>query len=151
MREKAKVGIASDGRNMHYSVGAVIKKDGKFLLIDRKKPPQGFAGLAGHVDEKEEEEKAIVREVKEESGLAVRKLKLLAKEEIPWNTCSKGITVHYWFLYECEAEGKVRLNKKEAKLIGWFSAEDIRRLRLEPVWAYWFRKLGIISYSETGK
>ncbi len=31
------------------SVGAIIEKDGKFLMIDRVNPPYGWAGVAGHV------------------------------------------------------------------------------------------------------
>ena len=48
-----KQGRAKNGQPMHYSVGALIKKEDKYLLIDRVKPPLGFAGLAGHIDEGE--------------------------------------------------------------------------------------------------
>ena len=54
-----KQGKSKDGKLMHYSVGALIKKDGKYLLIDRVKPPLGFAGIAGHIDEGEDEIKAL--------------------------------------------------------------------------------------------
>ena len=74
---KFKEGTASNGELLHYSVGAVIKKDDKYLLIDRVSPPYGFAGLAGHVDEGESGDDTITREVTEESGLKILFYKLL--------------------------------------------------------------------------
>jgi len=134
---------ASDGRVMHYSVGALINRDGKYLLIDRVNPPFGFAGLAGHVDEGEDTVIALKREVQEESGLTITSHKLLFEEEIPWNTCSKDIQVHYWYLFECEVTGEARKDH-EAKTMGWYTPEEMKELTLEPVWEYWLKKLGIL-------
>lgn len=139
-----KAGISSDGREMHYSVGAVIELGGRYLLIDRVKPPLGFAGIAGHVDAGEDVTEALRREVREESGLEVEKYEPLFEEEVGWNVCSRGVPVHYWYLFRCGVSGDVRHNILEAKSIGWYSVEDIRSLKLEPVWEYWFKKLGIL-------
>lgn len=136
---------SSKGIAMHYSVGAIIERSGKYLLIDRVKPPYGFAGPAGHIDEGENELEALTREVKEETNLDITNHKLLLEEEVDWNTCSKGITVHYWYLYKCEVSGEVKRSIKEAKSIGWFSVEELKELELEPVWRYWFEKLNIIQ------
>ena len=38
--------------NRHFSVGAVIKKNGKYLLINRNLYPSGYAGIAGHVNKR---------------------------------------------------------------------------------------------------
>ena len=139
-----KSGISSNNEEMHFSVAALIKREGKYLLIDRVKPPLGFAGLAGHIDEGENEIEALKREVKEESGLKVVKYNLLFREELDWNECSKGIGTHYWFLYECEVDGEIRENKRETKSIGWYNINEIRELELEPAWKYWFEKLGVL-------
>ncbi|MFH1828818.1 MAG: NUDIX domain-containing protein [Nanoarchaeota archaeon] len=136
---------SKEGKPMHYSVGALIKKDGKFLLIDRAVPPLGFAGVAGHIDKGEEAVEALKREVEEESGLKIESSKLLFEEELDWNWCSKGIKVHHWYLFECEASGELRRNVRETKAIGWYSPEEIKSLKLEPVWEYWFKKLGILG------
>ncbi len=141
---RALIGRASDGRQMHYSVGAVIKKEGKYLLIDRATPPFGFACVAGHIDIGETAEQAADREVQEESGLVVIAKKLLFEEEIPWNTCSKGIEVHYWKVFECDVTGRIRKNERETKSIGRYNLEDLKRLPLEPVWEYWMGKMGVI-------
>lgn len=139
-----KLGTTSEGKPMHYSVGAIIKRNQKYLLIDRKNPPFGFAGLAGHIDEGESPEEALVREVKEESNLLVESYKLLFEEELDWNWCKEGVKIHYWYLFQCGTEGKVCIDRKEEKSIGWYSKEEIKHLSLEKVWRYWFKKLKIV-------
>lgn len=141
---KPKIGQSSKGQIMHYSVGAIVKKGEKYLLIDRVKPPYGYAGLAGHVDEGESPQDALVREIREESGLNVVSFSKLYEEELDWNSCSKGVGVHYWSLYHCEVEGEVKRNTAETKAIGWFTKEQIKKLDLEPVWKYWFEKQGVL-------
>lgn len=140
-----KTGKASDGRLMHYSVGALIEKNGKFLLIDRATKPFGFAGIAGHEDKGETSEKALEREVLEEASLKVESMELLLEEEVPWNYCSKGVKVHYWKVFKCNASGEIERNIKEAKSIGWYNKEEIAKLKLEEVWKYWFEKIGILK------
>lgn len=151
MHPKPKPGTSSDGRPMHFSVGAVIKIDGKYLLIDRVKEPFGFAGLAGHVDEGEMPEEALVREVEEESGLKVVSHRLLFEEEVPWNYCSRGVRCHYWYLYACEVEGQAGLEEEEAKSMGWYTPEEMGKLILEPVWKYWFEKMGVLKKGESNE
>ncbi|MFH1358377.1 MAG: NUDIX domain-containing protein [archaeon] len=147
-REKPKLGKSSKGEEMHYSVGAVIKKiengEEKYLLIDRAIPPYGFAGVAGHIDEGERAEESLVREVKEECGLDVVDFKLLFEEERKGNWCSKGCKVHYWYLFECDVKGDVKRSLGETKSIAWFSKDEIKKLKLELVWKYWFEKLGVL-------
>lgn len=140
----AKTGLYKNGETMHYSVGALIRKRKKYLLIDRMIPPYGFAGPAGHIDEGETPEQALGREIKEETGLILEKYELAFEETLDWNICSKGINIHHWYLYKCETSGKPRLNPREAKSIGWYSTDEIKKLKLEPVWEYWFKKLGLI-------
>lgn len=139
-----KLGTASNNSQMHYSIGALIKRGNKYLLIDRVKPPPGYAGIAGHIDEGEEATQALNREVMEETGLKVERQKLLYEEEILWNWCRRGVNVHYWYLFDCEVSGEVKQNFDEEKSIGWYFAGQIRKLKLEEVWEYWFRKLKII-------
>lgn len=139
-----RTGVSQKGQPLHYSVGAVIKNEKKYILIDRKNPPLGYAGLAGHVDENETPEQALWREVKEESGLTVLETRLLFEEEVEDNRCKRGVNTHYWYLYECSVSGEVQWNPHETKSIGWYTKNEIRKLPLEPVWDYWFRKLQII-------
>ena len=139
-----KRGKSKNGKLMHYSVGALVRKNNKYLLIDRVKPPLGFAGLAGHIDKGEDEIQAIRREVEEESGLKIDDYKILFEEELDWNVCSGGVGVHYWYLFKCNVSGEVKQNYIETKSIGWYSIDKIKKLKLEPVWEYWLKKLKII-------
>jgi len=140
-----KKGFSKNGKEMHYAVGAVIRKDGKYLLVDRVHFPLGFAGVAGHIDEGENEIEALKREVFEESGLKVLNYKLLYEEEVPGNECHYGIKTHYWYLFECECEGSLKISQREAKSIGFYSKDELKKLNLDPVWKYWFSKLGILE------
>lgn len=137
-------GEAKDRKLMHFSVGALIERDGKYLLIDRATAPFGFAGIAGHVDEGEDEQRAVIRETKEEVGLDVNNPELLFEEELDWNWCSQGVTTHYWYLFRCNATGDMERSTRETKSAGWYSKDEIKNLELEPVWEYWFKKLRVI-------
>ncbi len=140
----AKIGKSKDEHMMHYSVGAIIRRDGRILMIDRAVIPFGFACPAGHIEENESVEEALKREIAEESGMTLIKSKFLFEEEADGNICSRGVAVHYWYVYDCECEGEPRLFPTEEKSIGWYSPEEIRELALEPVWERWLKKLGFI-------
>ena len=57
------------------SVGMIITRDENLLLIERRKPPFGFAPPAGHVDDKGSFENAAREEVQEEVGFIVTNIK----------------------------------------------------------------------------
>jgi len=143
-----KLGTSSDGRPMHYSVGALIERDGRYLLIDRNIEPYGWAAPAGHVDEGETPEYAMVRKVLEEVKLNVDGYELLFEEELGWNRCNKGVGAHYWYVFACKAYGQVETNAREAKGSGWYLPEEIRRFgtedKLEPAWKHFFEKPRIV-------
>ena len=65
-------------------------------------------------------------------------------EELGWNWCSKGVGAHYWYLFECSVSGEMERNEQETKSAGWYRKDEIKTLKLEPVWEYWFKKLNII-------
>lgn len=115
------------------------------LLIDRATPPFGLAGVAGHVDEGEEPEEALIREAKEEVGLDLTKPELLYDEFVDWNWCGGGITGHHWYLFKGMAEGKPTIQADEIKSAHWDPLTDLPKLKLERVWEYWFKKLGYIK------
>lgn len=141
---KPKQGVSSHNQPIHYSVGAIIRQGDKYLLIDRAQIPYGFACPAGHIDEGEDEITTLKREIEEEVGLKIKSYKLLIEEEAQNNICTKGVNIHYWRVYSCEAEGEVHRNYRETKSAGWFTMEEIRKLKLEPVWEIWFKKLKMI-------
>ena len=126
------------------AVGAIIKRNGKYLLLDRRNPEYGFASVAGHIDENETPEQALSREVKEESQLNIISFKKLFEEDVPWNTCyrHKG---HHWIVFECKTEGTPIPEEEEAKSMGWYSPAEMKKLKLERVWEYFFKNMGILK------
>lgn len=131
---------------MHKSAGAIIKNEkGEILMIERKIFPPGWACPAGHIDEGESPEEAMIREVKEETGLIVKDYKLLINEFVDWNKCSKGVEGHDWYLFEVlDYEGEIKKSDREAKNIGWINREKLKGLKLEKVWEMWFNRLSIL-------
>ena len=131
------------GKTVHYSIGAIIKKGEKILLIDRAIPPSGFACPAGHVDEGESSEEALKREIMEETSLKVTDCELVFQGMLKNNWCNKGATQHQWKVFACKVKGRVKKND-ESKSIGWYTPEEIRKLDLESSWTFLFKSIGII-------
>lgn len=130
---------------MHKSVGAIIKKDNKILMVDRVNPPFGWAAPAGHVEEGENLKETLIKEIKEEVDLDIKKSKLLIHEFIPWNNCKKH-NGHDWYVYEViDWQGKAKRSKRETRNMKWVKIGDLKKINLEPVWEYWFKKLKIFN------
>lgn len=147
------------------SVGMLVYREGKLLLIERKKYPFGFAPPAGHVDGGGSFEMAAKRELKEEAGLDAVKQELLAEGRKDNQCRRKGGDWHYWKIYRVETEGPVERSREETKQAGFYSKEDLRKMAerteeyltgsiseedwgkspgIEPVWTEWLKELGII-------
>lgn len=149
----------------HTSVGMIVWKADKILLIERKRPPFGFAPPSGHVDDDVSFERAASRELEEETGLKALKLNILAEEYLQ-NTCRRiGGTWHLWKVYQVEAQGEIKRSFTETKQAGWFSIQEVYQLAqrtrtylsgnitkeewqaspgLEVIWYEWFNKLAIV-------
>lgn len=134
-----------DGTMRHLSVGAIIEREGRYLLIDRTNKPFGFAGLAGHIDEGEEPLEALHREVREEGGVAITDCDLISEGEYHGSGCVYDVRYHYWYLYRCRVEGEPQRDPSEARSMGWYTPEEITNLNLEPAWRRWFAVAGVIE------
>ena len=149
----------------HTSVGMLVWKDDKLLLIERAKFPFGFAIPAGHVDGDKTFEESAKRELQEEVGLETKELKFIA-EERKENLCRReGGTWHYWKIYQMITMGDIDRSKDETKQAGWYDKDQIKVLAnktqkynnkeiseeewnknpgLEPIMYEWFKELKII-------
>jgi ADP-ribose pyrophosphatase YjhB (NUDIX family) len=150
----------------HTSVGMLVWKGDKLLLIERARFPKGFAIPAGHVDGDPTYEDAARRELKEEVGLDATGFTLVA-EGRKENPCRrKDGTWHYWKLYRATTTGDVNRSQDETKQANWYSKDEIKSLAertekyrkgdvtddawndkpgLEPIMYDWFKELTIIQ------
>ncbi len=153
----------------HTSVGMMVWRNSKLLLIERRRPPFGFAPPAGHVDGDVSAngeisfETAAVRELEEEVGLTTKRLCLLIEGRKDNRCRRRGGSWHYWRIYRVFAGGEVRRSKVETKQAGWYDRDQLISLAkrtkaylagevpedswrehpgLEPVWLEWLTKLG---------
>ena len=143
----------------------LVWQDNSLLLIERKKPPFGFAPPAGHIDEDNSFEESAKRELNEEVGLEAQNIKLLI-EGRKENPCRReGGSWHYWKIYQIEATGEIKRSEDETKQAVFYKKDDLvllaskteKYLRgdieqsdwekspgLEPVWHEWLKELKII-------
>ena len=149
----------------HTSVGMLVWRDDKLLLIERKRPPFGFAPPAGHVDGDVSFEESAKRELKEEVGLEISSIQLLIEGRKD-NPCRReGGTWHYWKIYKAETVGEMKRSGDETKQANFYTKDDLSTLAvetenylhgdvkqddwetspgLEPVWREWLKELKII-------
>jgi len=112
---------------MKKTVGAIIEKNGKILLIKRNHEPfNRLWGLpGGHIDKGENAEKAVIREVKEETNLDFKpKFFLFGEEnfkEINWHALV--------FFFKGVAKGGIKLSKEHTGY-GWFNHDEIKKMDL---------------------
>jgi YfiH family protein len=127
--QAAFLGIPETKERTHqHSCGAVIFQDtpeGRvFLLVRQRKGHWSFA--KGHMEGAETEEETALREIREETGLAVRFLPGLRTEYTYEKEPGVMKTVTL-FLAESQA-GRLQFQKEELIDAGWFCAEEALRL-----------------------
>lgn len=149
----------------HKSAGMLVWKDDKLLLIERRKPPFGFAPPAGHIDENDSFEQAARRELEEEVGLKTKSIGLLIEGRKD-NPCRREDgNWHYWKIYNVEVEGDIKRSQEETKQADFYNKEKLRELAsrteqyirgeikenqweeapgIEPVWYEWLKELGML-------
>jgi ADP-ribose pyrophosphatase YjhB (NUDIX family) len=155
----------------HSSSGVLVWRGGRLLLIERKRPPYGFAPPSGHVDDHGSFRDAAVAELAEETGLTAVDLRLLTVGRME-NTCRRADgTWHYWHIFRARAVGTVALGPTEARSYRWVNNDELAQLAnraeqfilgeigeaewqsspgLEPVWYFWLQRLGFVSEDADG-
>ncbi len=114
-------------------VGGVVVREGRVLLVERASEP--LAGQwslpGGAVELGETLEEAVVRELREETGLAVRVLELVEAFERITRDESSRPRYHYVLLdYLCEAlEGEPRPGS-DVRAVAWAAPEEFPGYKL---------------------
>jgi len=110
-------------------VGALIERDGKFLVAKRK-DDDSFGGLwefpGGCVEHQEANEEALEREIKEELGIDVEAGKFVfeCEDEIP----TLKIII---YLYECRIINGVP-HPVDCAEVRWAGLDELRQIELAP-------------------
>lgn len=108
---------------------AIIKKENKILLVKRNREPYKNTWMfpAGFVDYGEHPEETVKREVNEESGLTVNRLRLLEIQQVEDDPREPG---HLCFVYLIKSfSGKVKnLDKDENVDIDWFEISNLPKI-----------------------
>ncbi len=109
------------------TAAAIIERNGKILLALRNTEPfKGYWAIpGGHIDFGETAEQAVIREVKEETGLVIKPRFFNYFDEI-----FEGINFHAVVLvFSCGFTGKPKADGKEITDLKWFAHNEIKNLK----------------------
>lgn len=111
-------------------VAAIIEREGRFLFgkrsQQRPKAPGYWCPISGRVEAGESQSDAVVREVREETGLAVE-----AVEKVDECPTHDGSALIHWWRVRLLSEAPARLANDEHSELAWVTLDQMRRL--EPV------------------
>lgn len=130
---------------IHFSAGAIIELDGRYLIMKRATYPFLYATVGGHVDKGETMARALTREVKEETGLTIKTKKFIFQGLLDHDSCSRGVDRHFWNLFLVRAQGTLKRKQKESTRLRWYTKAQMKRLRFTTPVEYIFRKIHFFS------
>jgi len=119
---------------------AVIKKDGKYLLVKRSSTAKHFPNYwdlpGGKLEHGEEMSYGLAREIFEETNLVA---KVLSQLFVYLEKSSHAVVI----LFECELiSGELSLSKEHTEY-RWCTKEEALKLQLEPFLEAFFRQTNI--------
>ena len=104
---------------------AVVVRDGRLLVIRRSRhvvAPGMFCFPGGGIESGESDADALVREIREELGVAVRPLRPVWRSTTPW-----GVRLHWW-LSALDADVRLVPDPNEVESVHWYTPDEMARL-----------------------
>ncbi|CAN5468078.1 NUDIX hydrolase [soil metagenome] len=103
------------------SVAAVItNEEGKVLLLEHVfRPASGWGIPGGFVEHGEQPEKAIRREIEEETGLSLENIEFYR---------ARILKKHVEFIFEAQTKGAGEVRSREILTVEWFVRDDLPEL-----------------------
>lgn len=126
--------LTKEKQKVHTTVAAMFFEDDKVLIIQKADPAykKKYSVVAGHVEEGESIEDALLREVREEIGLNVSNYSLLESfVELP-DSCRYGVDVHDWHVYQINHKieiDKIEFDKEEIVGLKWVNKKELPEMK----------------------
>lgn len=124
--------LDSENQYWHESVGVfVFNSENKILFFERTIYPFAFTIPAGHLDIGEDTHTAAIRELVEETQIAIENLDLFSIEDIVGDKCRRGSDLHKWNVYTAQIEKTRNINIcDEGKNPVWMSIDEALKKEL---------------------
>jgi ADP-ribose pyrophosphatase YjhB (NUDIX family) len=131
-------------KKKHFTASALVIDNNKVLLVYHKKLDV-WLYPGGHVEDDENPDEALFREVREETGLEVEIISHkddnlsdtknnVSSLHLPYAVLCELVGDHYHndLIYKCKIKkgNKLQFNSKESSDIGFFGYEEIKKLKL---------------------
>lgn len=118
----------------HITVAAIFINEDKILLIKKSDSAykKRFSIVAGHLENGESPNIAIVREVKEELGIDFCNYEYLKKECGIEDRCRHGLALHDWYIYlssESIDIESLKFDRTEIESLEWISLSEIESVK----------------------
>ena len=112
------------------TVLCLLTQDGKILLQDRVKPDwRGFALPGGHIESGESIVSAVVREMREETGLLVENPTLCGVKQFPLDGADYKNGRYLVFLFRADRFSGSLRSSDEGQM-HWIPADELHRVNL---------------------
>ena len=121
----------------------VSNSENKFLFFERIIYPFAFAIPAGHLDKGEDAETAAKRELKEEAGIKIDKVRLFSEEDVVGDKCRRGADNHKWHLYTTKVKdvNDLKINEEGINPV-WLTLDEALQKDLVYPARYFIEKYG---------
>ena len=115
------------------TVGALIfNTENKILLVRSHKWRDKYVIPGGHIELGETNLKALIREIKEETGLDIYDIEYIGFQEFIYDEAFWKMRHYIFFDYVCKTDGtKVELNSESEEYV-WVTLEEANNFDVEP-------------------